>query len=220
MSNATFTPALGYHVLTPLYDLAIAGLTRERVWRSALVEEAALKPGDRLLDVGCGTGSLLRRLQTRYPDADLTGLDPDPAVLARARKKMVGPGRRPEFHQGFLTADYLATHGPFDVIVSSLVLHQVPMAVKQSLLALMRQGAAGHGRLLIADYGWQRTALMRFAFRNTVQRLDGRTDTQPNADGVLPALLFEAGWTHVQEVSVTPTWTGAICLLTAIVPPS
>lgn len=218
MTDKGFTPALGYHVLTPLYDLAIAGLTRESVWRTALVEAAALKPGERLLDVGCGTGSLLRLLQARYPDAVLSGLDPDPAVLTRARKKAQGPRRTPVFHQGFLTAGYLKAQGPFDVLVSSLVLHQVPLAVKHSLLTLMRQGAAAQGRLLIADYGWQRTAMMRFAFRNTVQRLDGRTDTQPNADGVLPALLFEAGWTDVQEIRVTPTWTGAISLYTAAAP--
>lgn len=220
MTDKAFTPALGYHVLTPLYDLAIAGLTRESVWRSALVEAAALKPGERLLDVGCGTGSLLGRLQERYPDAVLTGLDPDPAVLVKARRKARALGTTPQFHQGFLTAGYLKAHGPFDVIVSSLVLHQVPMAVKRSLLTLMREGAAAQGRLLIADYSWQRTAMMRFAFRNTVQRLDGRTDTQPNADGVLPALLFEAGWTDVQEIRVIPTWTGSISLFTARLPPS
>jgi ubiquinone/menaquinone biosynthesis C-methylase UbiE len=220
MTDKAFTPALGYHVLTPLYDLAIAGLTRESVWRTALVEAAALKPGERVLDVGCGTGSLLKRLQERYPDAVLTGLDPDPAVLTRARKKPQGPGRPPVFHQGYLKEGYIKAHGPFDVIVSSLVLHQVPMAVKHSLLTLMRQGVAAQGRLLIADYSWQRTALMRFAFRNTVQRLDGRIDTQPNADGVLPALLFEAGWTDVQEMRVIQTWTGSISLFTARLPPS
>ncbi|HAJ48775.1 MAG TPA: SAM-dependent methyltransferase [Alphaproteobacteria bacterium] len=214
MTDKAFTPALGYHVLTPLYDLAIAGLTRERVWRTALVEAAALKPGVRVLDVGCGTGSLLRRLQERYPDALLTGLDPDPAVLAKARRKVRAHETPPQFHQGFLTAGYLKAHGPFDVIVSSLVLHQVPLATKQALLTLMRQGIAAQGRLIIADYGWQRTAMMRFAFRNTVQRLDGRTDTQPNADGVLPALLSDAGWADVQEIRVIPTWTGSISLYT------
>ncbi|MBX9745432.1 MAG: class I SAM-dependent methyltransferase, partial [Hyphomonadaceae bacterium] len=57
-----FTPALGVRALTPLYDSAIALLTRENIWRSALIEAIALQKGERLLDVGCGTGSLAVRL--------------------------------------------------------------------------------------------------------------------------------------------------------------
>ena len=41
------------------------------------------------------------------------------------------------------------------------------------------------GKVVIADFGLQRTALMRLAFR-IVQLADGKDDTQPNADGVLP----------------------------------
>ena len=62
MSGKEFTPALGYGFLTPVYDLAVGLLTRERRWRSDLVRLIDPQPGDRILDVGCGTGSLLVRL--------------------------------------------------------------------------------------------------------------------------------------------------------------
>lgn len=74
----TFTPALGLRALTPLYDLAIAMLTRETRWRSALIEAIALQKGERLLDVGGGTGSLAVRLTIVAPGALVHGSDPAP----------------------------------------------------------------------------------------------------------------------------------------------
>ena len=58
-AEKTFTPALWHKGLTPLYDLAIAGLTRENAWRSALIGIVDPQPEERILDVGCGTGSLI-----------------------------------------------------------------------------------------------------------------------------------------------------------------
>ena len=71
------------------------------------------------------------------------------------------------------------------------------------------------GELHIADYGLQRTRLMRAAF-SIVQRVDGYEDTQPNADGVLPILMQEAGFARVEETRVIPTVTGSISLYRAI----
>ena len=69
--------------------------------------------------------------------------------------------------------------------------------------------------MVIADYGLQRTALMRRLFRATVQILDGVKSTQPNADGVLSELIKEAGFAGVREERVIPTATGSISLLIA-----
>jgi hypothetical protein len=67
----------------------------------------------------------------------------------------------------------------------------------------------------MADYGEQKSPLMRLAFRQ-VQALDGFQNTQPNADGVLPALMLEAGFANVRETAVIPTPTGAISLYAAV----
>jgi ubiquinone/menaquinone biosynthesis C-methylase UbiE len=210
-----FTPALGVAALTPLYDAAIILLTREARWRRALLAAADLRSGQRLLDVGCGTGSLALLFARHAPGARIAGLDPDPQVLARAAAKLRRAGVSVALHQGFLTPEFLAARGPFEVIVSSLVLHQVPLPVKAEMLALMRRGLAPGGRLCVADYGLQRTALMRALFRHTVQRLDGVADTQPNADGVLPRLMAEAGFAAVAEAAVVPTATGSISIYIA-----
>jgi ubiquinone/menaquinone biosynthesis C-methylase UbiE len=208
----TFTPALGQHWLTPLYDVAIRVLTRESVWRRALANQVDPREGDRILDVGCGTGTFLTQLASRAPKARLVGIDPDPEVLARSRLKAAKAGASIEFVQGFLSEDVVARLGPLTKVVSSLVLHQVPLAEKLRILSLMRRALADGGEAHIADYGAQTTLLMRWLFRRTVQSLDGRESTQPNADGVLPGLMREAGFRQVEERAKFPTPTGSISI--------
>jgi SAM-dependent methyltransferase len=143
------------------------------------------------------------------------GLDPDPAVLEIARTKADAAGVAVDWRQGLGDA-LTAVAGPasLDKVVSSLVLHQCPLPVKRSILASAREVLRPGGQLLIADYGWQRTFFMRLLFRQ-VQALDGFDKTQPNADGVLPDLMRQAGLEKVEEVSVTPTPTGSISIYRA-----
>ena len=215
MSNdAAFTPAAGRPEWTPFYDLAIALLTREGRWRRALLRQTAPAPGDRILDVGCGTGTFAVMLRRAEPRASVAGLDPDADVLARARAKAAKAEAEVAFRQGF-ARDADAEGARFTKIVSSLVFHQVPMEEKRAGLASMWRALVPGGTLHVADYGLQRTPLMRTAFRQ-VQRLDGFDNTEPNARGVLPELMREAGFVSVEETEVIPTLTGSISLYRAL----
>ncbi len=49
----------------------------------------SLQGGERVLDVGCGTGELERRLLSRWPQLHVTGVDLSPNMLAQARKKQL-----------------------------------------------------------------------------------------------------------------------------------
>lgn len=214
-SNPTpvsFTPALGQRWLTPAYDTAIAALTREGRWRRLLVDQIAPAPADRILDVGCGTGTLTIRLARAASKAAIFGLDPDAEVLERARRKVSAAGVSVRFVQGFLTEETLAVVAPLTKITSSLVLHQVPLGEKKRMLGLMRTALRDGGELHLADYGLQRTRLSRWLFRHTVQSLDGIEDTQPNADGILPTLMKDAGFARVEEQSCIGTPTGSISI--------
>lgn len=214
---ASFTPAAGVHWLTPYYDFGLAALTRERRWREALVAQVQPSPDDVIVDLGCGTGSLLVRLAAAEPKARLIGLDPDPAVLRRARAKLDRTGARAELIQGFgRDAGRLLEGRGVTKVVSSLVFHQVPMAEKSAALNAAYSVLASGGALHIADYGLQRTALMRGLFRATVQNLDGVRDTQPQADGILPDLIRRAGFVDVAETQVIPTPTGSISLFRGV----
>lgn len=207
-----FTPALGYSRLTPLYDIAIRLLTKERVWRNLLVKQVSPQPTDRIVDVGCGTGSLAIRLKNTEPGAEIIGLDPDSDVLARARQKALEQEIDIRWTHGFLDEEILEKIGPVSKVVSSLVFHQTPLLEKSAILSAMYTLLDPGGSLHIADYGLQRTKLMRLLFRRTVQTIDGIHDTQPNADGVLPRLIEEAGFIDVQETRVIKTATGSISM--------
>ena len=216
MTDPTYTPAAGHHWLTPLYDVGVAALTRERRWRTALVEQVRPGANDVIVDVGCGTGSLLVRMGKIAPSARLVGIDPDPAVLARARRRIGEAGLSVELHIGFArqAAELLQGIRPTK-ITSSLVLHQVPMQEKIDALAAMHSALELGGELHIADYGRQRTRLMRTLFRLVVQNLDGRENTEPNARGVLPELMRQAGFRRVEETAVITTISGSISLYRA-----
>ena len=192
-------------------------LTREYRWRSALVEQ--LRPGadDVIVDIGCGTGALLTRIGKIAPSARLIGIDPDPAVLVRARKRIGEADLSVELHIGFArqAAELLTGIMPTK-ITSSLVLHQVPMEEKKAALAAMHAALETGGEVHIADYGLQRTRLMRTLFRTVVQNLDGHENTEPNAQGVLPDLMRKKGFRNVEETDVIGTVSGSISLYRAV----
>jgi SAM-dependent methyltransferase len=215
IGDKNFTPALGLKWLTPLYDVAIALLTRERFWRGRLVAQIAPMSNDRIVDIGCGTGSLAIMLKLRCPGANVLGIDPDPEVLARARKKAAKLGVEVQWLNGFLTKEAVAELPLATKVVSSLVLHQTRLDEKLHILENACNLLESSGELHIADYGLQRTKLMRFLFRHTVQAMDGIEDTQPNADGILPELMTKAGFMGVVECAVIPTLTGSISLYRA-----
>lgn len=209
-----FIPALGHKCLTWAYDLAIALLTREARWRSLLVQAVAPQPGDIVVDVGCGTASLALMLKRRCPQAHVIGLDPDPQVLRIARRKAERARLRIELVQADAEHVYLALQTRPNKIVSSLVLHHLTLDQKRAALRAMFAALQPGGRLTIADYGLQRTWVMRRLFR-LVQHLDGFETTQPNADGILPALIAEAGFDGVAETAIVRTPTGSISLYQA-----
>lgn len=136
-------------------------------------------------------------------------------MLELAARKAAGVGAAVEWRQGFGDElDDLLDPGSVDKVVSSLVLHQCPLGTKAGILAAMHGVLRPGGLMAIADYGRQRSLLMRLLFRQ-VQMLDRFENTQPNADGVLPKLMAEVRFQGVEEKQVVPTPTGLISLYTA-----
>jgi ubiquinone/menaquinone biosynthesis C-methylase UbiE len=96
-----FIPAAGVDWLLPLYDPLLRLLGRDALLRRTLIADAEIEPGQRLLDIGCGTGILSVLLKQVEAEADVRGLDPDPKALARARARAEHAGVAVEFDRGF-----------------------------------------------------------------------------------------------------------------------
>jgi ubiquinone/menaquinone biosynthesis C-methylase UbiE len=147
----SFLPAAGRGWLLPLYD-PVDRLLGGDAARRTLVQQAALQPGHRVLDLGCGTGSLALLIAQRHPGVAVVGIDPDPAALARARRKAERAGVALPLDQGFGDA---LPYGDevFDRVLSAFVLHHVPDGEKEPMLREVRRVLKGDGVLHLLDFG-------------------------------------------------------------------
>jgi ubiquinone/menaquinone biosynthesis C-methylase UbiE/protein-S-isoprenylcysteine O-methyltransferase Ste14 len=135
----------------PFYDRGCRAVGLGRNFRDATLRHAALTPGERVLDVGCGTGVLTRlAAQAAGPSGRAVGIDPAPGMIAVARENAAQTGSQAEFklaaieHLPFADAS-------FDVVLSSMMLHHLPPDLKQEGLAEVYRVLKPGGRLVAVD---------------------------------------------------------------------
>lgn len=136
--------------LAPVYDTVCRFYGLGRSFRAETLRHAALKPGERFLDVGCGTGVLTRMAAGIVGASGLAlGIDPAPRMIAVARKNAAG-GSRAEFR--LATIERLPFEsGSFDVAVASLMLHHLPPDLKLDGLREVYRVLRPGGRLIVVD---------------------------------------------------------------------
>ena len=115
--------------------------------RSALLGQMALESGQRVLDIGCGTGSLVVRLKKLYPSISVVGLDPDPAALVLAKRKARRAGVDVHFDRGF--SDQLPyADASFERVSCAFMFSVLPTAEKEATLRearrVLRVGCSFH----------------------------------------------------------------------------
>lgn len=194
ISSPAAAPATAGRVLhwAARYDLLVWLLThgRSRAFRKRLVDLAHLAPGESVLDVGCGTGSLAiaarRRVRT---DGHVVGIDASPEMIARATSK----ANRAGIDVSFKVAVAEALPFPetcFDVVLSTLMLHHLPRKVRQQCAREIRRVLKPQGRVLVADFAQaqSRSGLLAHLHRR------GHVDPRDVA-----ALLEEAGFRCVES---------------------
>jgi ubiquinone/menaquinone biosynthesis C-methylase UbiE len=173
-----FKPALRFGWLTSLFDPVAALTTRERAVKARTLERARLRPGDAVLDLGCGTGTLAIQALSIQPGLKVASLDADDAVLDRARAKAAAADAQIAFAQGFSTR-LPYPDASFDVVLSTLFFHHVSDEDKvltgREILRVLRPG----GRLVVADPGRPHGPLMRAGALLTIQLLDGLPPPRP-----------------------------------------
>ena len=144
-----YLPAAGSDWALPLYD-TITRLIGADAAKRMLVDQAALRPSHRVLDIGCGTGTLALLIKHLYPDVEVVGIDPDPRALARARKKVDRAGFAVQFDQGF-SDEMPYPEASFDRVFSSFMFHHLREEDRVKTLSNVRRVLVPGGSLHLLD---------------------------------------------------------------------
>ena len=136
------------------YDALVWLVTfgRERAFRERLTDLARLVPGESVLDVGCGTGTLAIAAKRRVGASGIVrGIDASPEMITRALRKAAKAGVEVEFETAVAESlPFLDTS--FDVVLSTLMLHHLPKATRRDCAREMRRVLKPGGRVLAVDF--------------------------------------------------------------------
>ena len=214
--DSKYVPALGFRWLTPYYDIAVGVTTRERTFKQALIRQANIEPGQHVLDLACGTGTLSIWIKEAYPQTDVVGVDGDSAILSLAARKAEQAADLVQFDEA-MSYDLPYSDAHFDRVVSSLFFHHLSWEDKgrtvQEIYRILRPGAQLH----VADWGKATNIVTRGLFVFT-QLLDGFKNTQDNVTGKLIELFEHAGFVEVSQRQTFSTIFGTMALYSAVKP--
>ncbi len=163
------------------YDLLMWFVTfgRERVFRQRIADLAQLQPGESVLDVGCGTGTLaMEALQRVGETGRVSGIDPSPQMIARANRKAERVGPAIDFQVGVIEQLSFPDQS-FDVVLSTFMMHHLPDDLKRRGLGEIARALKPGGRLLVLD-------------------MKGPVGPWKSDIADQPALMKEAGFTQVE----------------------
>lgn len=138
--------------LAPWYDGVCGRLGLGHAFHVKTIELAAIRSGDHVLDIGCGTG-VLTCLAARVagPSGSIQGVDAAPDMVRIAREKAACIGARPRFDLALAEALPIP-NADFDVVLASLVLDHLPDSVLQRALQEIRRVLKPEGRLIVVAF--------------------------------------------------------------------
>jgi len=185
------------------YDLATWLMTfgREPGIRKMTIELADIKKGERVLDVGCRTGTLtIAAKRQTGPAGEAHGIDPSAEMIGVSREKAAKAGVDAQF-QTAVIEKLPFPDGHFDLVLSSLMLHHLPADVKRAGFAELRRVLKPGGRFLAVDLAASGGHFGHILQALGVHKAEGKL-------GEAPDMLREAGFEDVElgRTKYKPLW--------------
>ena len=137
------------------YDwlLWLVTLGRETALREQILELAALEPGQSILDVGCGTGTLALAAKRRVGTTGrVYGIDASPEMLSRAYRKAARANTDVTFLKAF-AQDLPFADGQFNTVLTTIMLHHLPRGSRRQCAREAGRVLKPGGRILAVDFG-------------------------------------------------------------------
>ena len=179
-----------------LYDLAnkILFLGREHNFREYIIDLAELQAGESVLDVGCGTGTLTLLVKQRLGESsEVVGLDASDEMLAVARRKAADKQASIEFH--FAPVEKMPFEDDhFEVVLSSLMLHHLPVETKREGIMEIARVLRPGGRFVAVDFDLQREGLLS----RITDFISGSEMLKENLN-LIQRIMVEAGFTDMKK---------------------
>ena len=176
-----------YDVLSSLTGLGVNSRNSRMI-----VEMAGIKSGDKVLDVGCGTGNLTLTVQAYIgTSAAAYGIDAAPEMIAAARDKARRRGAATVFDVGLI--EKLAfPEATFDVVLSRLMVHHLPDDLKRQGFAEILRVLKPGGLFFLADFKPPSNPILAHLASIVAGHRMMHYDV-----GSIPSMLSEAGFTAV-----------------------
>ena len=176
------------------YDLAVKvlALGHDRSIRQQTVELAQIKPGDKVLDVGCGTGDLTQAAKAQAGSTgDVYGIDASPEMIEVAWRKAARAGVDIHYRVDLIEA-LSFPDDTFDVVLSSLMIHHLPDELKRKGLAEICRVLKPNGCLIVVDMNRPTTLLGK-----VMMHVSSHGD-KPIGLQDLPSLMHKTGFVQIE----------------------
>jgi ubiquinone/menaquinone biosynthesis C-methylase UbiE len=172
----------------------LVSLGKEPAIREMTLDLAEIVPGDKMLDAGCGTGTLTIAAKARAgASGDVHGIDAAPRMIEVARRKTVQKGIDVDFQVG-LIEDIPFPDDEFDLVLSSLMLHHLPVDLKQKGFVEIHRVLKPSGRFLAVDL----ELAAHHLFTGLATFFSGQEMAQSSLQSLTP-MMKEAGFTVVES---------------------